>query len=209
MLTFRWEFSLGFCLLLLLFPPFLNQPCCAATPKVLQPRRGEPGTRLSAWAGSAPLCACKHSVSRKCGVSSASVPLNFLHPMQWGFLFCCPSCSCFSQDGGVRPSCKLCFLQSSLVAYLTSASLPRFFVSQAFQSSTENAGLAAVAASNDSSIHGSRGVAFTPASDLGSDSPSVTVTLRETPNPSEGLRFFQEKMMPICSKGDANNTYNF
>lgn len=129
MLTFCWEFNFGLLPAASLLSSFSStNHAVRQDPKCLS-RQGEPGTSLSSWAGSVPLFACKHSVTRKCGVSSASVPLNFLHPMQWVFLFCCPSCSCFSQDGSVRPSCNLCFLQSSLVAYLTSASLPRFFIS--------------------------------------------------------------------------------
>jgi hypothetical protein len=119
----RWGFACGFP-----FPLFSKQPRSAARPHLLQPT-GNTGTSLSACSASALLFACKHLVTRKCGVSSAPDPLNFLHPMQWVFLFCCPSCSCFSQGVSVRPSCNLCFLQSSLVAYLTSAALPRFFIS--------------------------------------------------------------------------------
>ena len=158
-----------------------------------------------AWAGSGLLFACKHSVTRKCGVSSAPVPLNFLHPMHWVFLFCCPSCSCFSQDGRARPCCNLCFLQGSLVACLTSAALPRFFISQAFQTLPEHLAVAArAAAASDKGIYGGGDRALTRESDLGSDSASVIALVGKLLAPSESLGFLscKEKIMSVCCKDE-------
>lgn len=137
MFHFCWEFNAG------VLPPaslpshFCKQPCSAAKPRLLQPI-GKVWDNLTAWAGSALLFACKHSVTRKCGVSSAPAPLNFPHPMQWVFLFCCPSCSCFSQGSRVCPSCNLCFTQSSSVVYLTSVALLTFFIFQVIQINIQN-----------------------------------------------------------------------
>lgn len=114
----------------LLFSPISQVP--QQEPRGFVPQ-GWHGTSLSARAASALLFAYKHLVTRKCGVSSAPAPLNFHHPMQWIFLFCCPSCSRFSHGGSIRPSCNLCFQQSSLVAYLTLAALLGFFISWCFQ----------------------------------------------------------------------------
>lgn len=167
-----WGFACSFCLSLLsLSNCVLQQDPNSSSPQGMQ------GKSLSAWAGSALLFACKHLVTRKCGVSSAPALLNFLHPMQWVFLFCCPSCSCFSQGGRIRPSCNLCFIWSSLVAYLTSAALPRFFISWAIQSNIKNIAVAAAATATDNCINGEGGMVLTQKSELGSSYACVTVIL--------------------------------
>lgn len=144
-------------------------------PKGFVPQ-GWRGTSLSARAASALLFACKHLVTRKCGVSSAPAPLNFHHPMQWIFLFCCPSCSRFSQGGSIHPSCNLCFQQSSLVAYLTLAALLGVFISWRIQTNIKNTVVAAAAIVTDNGINRDGGGVLMQEHALGSNAACAPAT---------------------------------
>lgn len=171
--SFCWEFNFG------LLPAASLLSFLSSSSHALQPApkcfslQGE-SLGLASLPGLAPHCCLLANIQLPANVESALLlSTSFSSPHAVGFSLLLPQLFWLFPGWQSLPQLNLCFLQSSLVASLTSASLPRFFLSRA------NSELAAgAAAAKDNSTDGN-GAALTQESDLGSNSASYRYRMQD------------------------------